>query len=168
MLPLGLVNNAEESCREVFWYSYTKLTGSAQLLALTSDTSIFIVVTVMCANSIVMAVHKSGLRTITFHIIQEDRTCSQAKTVINSNCSCVESVEAYLHHWQRELTCMWNKPAGRNPSCLQTMLASAIPQRSSQTVPHWLLLQISTRPSRVFAPPWSLMSPFSHPASDIH
>ena len=50
-------------------------------------------------------------------------------------------------------------PIGANPSCLQTTLASLLSQKSSHTVPHWLL-HISTRPSWVFCPSWSLMSPY--------
>ena len=49
------------------------------LLALTFDTDVVIVVTVMSANSPVMAVHQSGLRSSTLYIIQKDRTCSLAK-----------------------------------------------------------------------------------------
>ena len=45
-----------------------------------------------------------------------------------------------------------------NPSCLQATLASTAPQKSSQTVPQTLLLQISTRPC-VVVPPRSLMAP---------
>ena len=37
-------------------------------------------------------------------------------------------------------------PAPKNPSCLQTTLASLTSKSSSQTVPQVLLLQISTRP----------------------
>ena len=54
----------------------------------------------MYANSIVMAVHKSGLRTSTSHIIQKDRSCSLAKTLVYvtySDCSYVESVEEILN-----------------------------------------------------------------------
>lgn len=45
------------------------------------------------------------------------------------------------------------------PSCVQATPASMLPQRSSQTVPHACLLQISTLPSRALLPPWSLISP---------
>ena len=50
-------------------------------------------------------------------------------------------------------------PVPAKPNCLQATLASGVPQRSSQTVPQALLLQISTRPSYI-APPTSLMSPW--------
>ena len=38
-------------------------------------------------------------------------------------------------------------PVDEKPSWLQATLASVVPHRSSHTVPHALLLQISTRPS---------------------
>ena len=38
-------------------------------------------------------------------------------------------------------------PVVEYPSCLQATVASGVPQKSSQTVPQALLLQISTRPS---------------------
>ena len=53
-------------------------------------------------------------------------------------------------------------PIAENPSCVHTTLASEVLQESSHTVPHALLLQISTRPSYWFVPPWSLMSPLVH------
>ena len=51
------------------------------------------------------------------------------------------------------------KPVAENPACLQATRASTAPQKSSQTVPHWLLLQTSTRPSVALAPFTSLISP---------
>ena len=50
-------------------------------------------------------------------------------------------------------------PSEGSPSWVQTTAASAASQESSQTVPHWLLKQISTRPSLEFRPSLSLMSP---------
>ena len=55
-------------------------------------------------------------------------------------------------------------PVEENPSCLQATCASVVPHESSHTVPHWLLLQTSTRPSRAFVPPTSLMSPVAQTA----
>jgi len=56
-----------------------------------------------------------------------------------------------------------NLPVEANPSCLQTTLASVLSQKSSHTVPHALLLQISTRPLEFVAPvPRRRMSPFVH------
>ena len=57
--------------------------------------------------------------------------------------------------------CVTNKPVVDNPSCLQTTVASALSHRSSQTVPHTLLWQYSTRPSKLVAPPTSLTAPSS-------
>ena len=48
------------------------------------------------------------------------------------------------------------------PSWEQTTWASLIPQSSSHTVPHWPLMQISTRPSYSVNPPTSRISPYSH------
>ena len=56
-------------------------------------------------------------------------------------------------------------PVSLNPNCLHATLASLVDQKSSQTVPQSLLLQISTRPSRLFAPSLSLMSPCVQAAS---
>ena len=50
-------------------------------------------------------------------------------------------------------------PSEGSPIWVHTTVASASPQRSSQTVPHWLLKQISTRPSVEFRPPRSRISP---------
>ena len=58
-------------------------------------------------------------------------------------------------------------PVSLNPSCLHATLASLVDQKSSQTVPQLLLLQISTRPSRLFAPSLSLISPCVQ-AKDVH
>ena len=44
-------------------------------------------------------------------------------------------------------------PGGKYPSCLQITFASGTPKKSSQTVPHMLLLHTSTRPSVSEAPP---------------
>lgn len=56
--------------------------------------------------------------------------------------------------------CGYNIPVETNPSCLHTTTASMLPQESSQTVPHTLLLQISTRPSVIAVPPTSRKAPF--------
>ena len=56
-------------------------------------------------------------------------------------------------------------PESLNPSCLHATLASLVDQKSSQTVPQSLLLQISTRPSRLFDPSLSLMLPCVHTVS---
>ena len=50
-------------------------------------------------------------------------------------------------------------PVDENPSWLQATLASSTPHRSSHTVPHVPLIQTSTRPSKMFVPPTSLISP---------
>lgn len=50
----------------------------------------------------------------------------------------------------------------RYPNCLQTTLASTLPHKSSQTVPHRPLLQTSTRPSISLLPFTNLMSPLVH------
>ena len=47
-----------------------------------------------------------------------------------------------------------------NPSCLQTTLASLASHPSSHTVPHSLLIQISTLPSKGLKPPDNLTSPY--------
>ena len=47
-----------------------------------------------------------------------------------------------------------------NPSCLQTTLASLSSHPSSHTVPHSLLIQISTLPSKGLKPPDNLTSPY--------
>jgi len=48
---------------------------------------------------------------------------------------------------------------GSNPSWRHTTLASLVPNPELQTVPQALLMQTSTRPRVLFAPPSSLMSP---------
>lgn len=53
-------------------------------------------------------------------------------------------------------------PVSEYPSCLQTTLASGVPQESSQTVPQLLFKQTSTRPSKLLLPPISLTSPSVH------
>lgn len=56
-------------------------------------------------------------------------------------------------------------PSGVSPSCRHTTIASAVPQPSSHTVPHWALLQNSTRPSMDDDPPTSLRSPWAQAAA---
>ena len=58
-------------------------------------------------------------------------------------------------------------PVGEKPSCLQATLASGVPHESSHTVPHCMLLQISTLPSIEFDPTRSLMSPFEQRANEM-
>lgn len=53
------------------------------------------------------------------------------------------------------------------PAWRQATLASFISQPLSHTEPHWLLLQISTRPSLVELPATSLISPCVHAAKTI-
>ena len=50
-------------------------------------------------------------------------------------------------------------PVETNPNCLHTTTASLVSQELSQTVPHTLLLQISTRPSVIAVPPTSRKAP---------
>ena len=53
-------------------------------------------------------------------------------------------------------------PKSEYPNCLQTMTASGGWNLSSQTVPHTLSIQTSTRPSLGFDPLTSLVSPSLH------
>ena len=55
--------------------------------------------------------------------------------------------------------CWFLLPVSEYPSCLQTTLASGVPQKSSQTVPQLLFKQTSTRPSKLVLPPINLTSP---------
>ena len=59
---------------------------------------------------------------------------------------------------------MWclTVPVKGYPSWLHTTLASMEFQPSPHTVPHWSLIQISTRPSNWSEPPMSLISPVLH------
>lgn len=54
-------------------------------------------------------------------------------------------------------------PAEDNPSCRQTTAVSDLSHPLSHTVPHLLLWQISTRPSRAVSPWTNLMLPSGHP-----
>ena len=60
---------------------------------------------------------------------------------------------------QTHTRCICYVPVGENPSSLQTMLPSRLVHKSSQTVPHRLSKQISTRPSALLCPPRSLTAP---------
>ena len=62
----------------------------------------------------------------------------------------VISSKIHNYHWYNNII-----PSLENPSCLQTTEASLLSHKSSQTVPHSSLLQISTRPSDEFDPPTS-------------
>ncbi len=58
----------------------------------------------------------------------------------------------------------WNySPVEDSPSCLQTTPASVVSHIWSHTVPHSLLRQISTRPSRLLVPPIRRTSPSVQP-----
>ena len=52
------------------------------------------------------------------------------------------------------------------PSCLQVTLASKVDHKSSQTVPHMLKRQISTRPRSGRVEPTSLTLPWLQGAAD--
>ncbi len=78
-----------------------------------------------------------------------------------------KSNRSLVYSFDQERTFLWllswchilnyvSIPLAENPSCLHTTVASAAPQKSSHTVPQMLLLQISTRPVMLLAPPCSL------------
>lgn len=64
--------------------------------------------------------------------------------------------------WSSQHIYSWPLLELGNPNCMHTTLASVLSQLFSQTVPHWLFLQISTRPS-VLTVPWSLTLPWMQP-----
>ena len=55
-----------------------------------------------------------------------------------------------------------NSPRVGSLSCLQTTVTELSSQQSRHTVPHWLSIHTSTRPSDELAPPTSLTSPVVH------
>ncbi len=59
-------------------------------------------------------------------------------------------------------------PIAENPSCLHTTVASGADQKSSHTVPHVMFMQISTRPSRMEAPPTRRIAPGSQTVEMKH
>ena len=70
-------------------------------------------------------------------------------------------VELYCKSWKvSELYVMVHLLVPEYPSCLQTTLASNDDHKSSQTVPHMLKRQISTRPWFGRLPPTSLTLPW--------
>ena len=147
---------------------------------LTGDSSIFKMRTVMNAKWITGTVHKSGLSPSTANLVQKNGSSSTAKVgKWSGNCTCGDKftfkvkeksyLESYYCICRIIIVAMLytnaGVPVGENPSCLQATLASGVPQASSHTVPHVLLLQISTLPSPRFLPPRSRISPFEQRAT---
>lgn len=83
--------------------------------------------------------------------------------IIRKHSCIITGVSIYMN--QHHMYAIPDVPIDENPSCLHTTLASDVLQESSHTVLHVLLLQISTRPSYLCIPPWSLMSPLVHGAT---
>ena len=147
---------------------------------LTGDSSIFKMRTVMNTNWVTGTVHKSGLSPRTANLVQKNGSCSLTEVSTGpGNCTCGDKFtfkvreKSYLKSYYcicriiTVATLYTNRylPVGENPSCLQATLASGVPQASSHTVPHVLLLQISTLPSPRFLPPRSRISPFEQRAT---
>ena len=153
----------------------------------TSDTSVFRMDTIVHTKCSSRAFHKSALSSNALDVIQVDGASSLAKSSKrNSSWSCTDFIYSTAHcqqlWWIEQMACLlvrfeiWSDsvkgiilikvttlPVEANPSCRQATLASGVPQKSSHTVPHTLLLHISTRPSLEFDPPRSLISPWTQP-----
>ena len=65
---------------------------------------------------------------------------------------------SYTSVYTWTLVCV-NLPIVGYPNCLHTTLASGLVKELSQTVPHWLLKQISTLPSPSLRPPTKRTEP---------
>ena len=122
----------------------------------TPHSSIFTVYTVMAPQWTSRTIYESGLSSTTLDIIQPDLTDTISETRGQRYSSWNNRGEN-----SHRLQCLRidNILVLGSPRCTQATLASTVLQKSSNTVPQTLLLQISTRPW-VLVPPWSLMAPW--------
>ena len=141
---------------------------------LTGNSSILKVRTVMDAKWVTGTVHKSELSPSAGYLVQKNGSSSLTKEGTGpGNCTCGDKIALMVREKTHNCICRIitvthkHVPVGKNPNCLQATLASGVPQASSHTVPHALLLQISTLPSPRFLPPRSRISPFEQRATNI-
>ena len=146
---------------KVFWGGCALYNYSHTNSRLASHSSIFKVCTVVATQRIGRTVDESVLRSTALDIVQPDLTSTIGESGKEGHSTC------------RKGTCLLDSklialelcmiPVVENSSCRQTTVASGVPQKSSHTVPQTLLLQISTRPSRLEGPPLNLKSPLVQP-----
>ena len=118
----------------------------------------------MYSKTIVGTVDQPRLSSYTIHIVQPNGSSPLTKgSVTLSDGSCMLIILDHLSE-ANNLYRMF-VPVGENPSCLHTTVASAAPQLSSQTVPHSLLWQTSTRPCELLPPLTKRIVPSVHTVS---
>lgn len=135
---------------------------------LTPYASILVMPTVVRVNSIMRTVQKVGLGSIALNVVQENRSCSLAKSgTAKSNSSCTHKEIRYTNksllcaqtYFVQSVYYSSNKPCVVYPNWLQATIASGLPQRSSQIVPQNPPMHISTLPSLGMPPLTSLKVP---------
>ena len=114
---------------------------------------------VMGCNALVSTVGQSGFISHANNIIQENGSNTLSNCCSNSSFKTEWNVPSLINWTYLNLNAT-SLPSEGSPSWVQTTVASASSHESSQTVPHWLLKQISTLPSAELRPPRSLISPF--------
>lgn len=141
-----------------------------------SDTGIFKVRAVVDSEWVRWTQEQTSFSSSAVHLIENNGTHSSSKS---STCKCLGTCKVSR---QNKFSCCFFlqfpllnmltslrvdfSPVVENPSCLHTTVASGVPQASSQTVPHWLLLQTSTRPSSGVFPLASRMAPWVQGAAE--
>ena len=110
----------------------------------------------MGCNALVLTVSQLGFISHANHIVQENGSNTLSNCCSNSSFKTESNVHALSYLYQCNATSL---PSEGSPSWVQTTVASAVSHESLQTVPHWLLKQISTRPSEGLCPSRSLTSP---------
>jgi len=110
----------------------------------------------MGCNALVLTVSQLGFISHANHIVQENGSNTLSNCCSNSSFKTESNVHALSYLYQCNATSL---PSEGSPSWVQTTVASAVSHKSLQTVPHWLLKQISTRPSEGLCPSRSLTSP---------
>ena len=122
---------------------------------LTHNSSIFTVITVMGGDR--LTVSKPCLSTNTVHIVINNCTGATAKSSGSSSNRSLKISRMSSLNFSTSVCMQTTKfkiiPVSEYPSCLQTTLASGVPQASSQTVPQLLFKHTSIRPSKLLLPP---------------
>ena len=139
------------------WNSVRSTTAATLPFTLTPHSSILIVARVTAQSRIMQATDEGSLIAMAANLIQVDCTNASSK---------VSTAEGHCIYWRNrcEVTACNNTYIllkvffwlwVEYPSCRHTTVASALPQKSSHTVPHSLSMQISTLPSFAMLPPTS-------------
>lgn len=125
------------------------------LTGMTTNTSILCMCAISCV-AIIWTIQNRSFSSSTPNIIKKNWSRSLA-ICCTSTChnSCIHHVYHRLVKPAKIASCKYlivELPVVDIPSCLHTTIASVLLQKSSHTLPHWLITHTSTLPSKSYVP----------------